>query len=134
MFVQDFAIEIRLPLIDTELNALFAAAWPSHAPRAFGPVLARSLAWCAARDLGGDLIGYVNVAWDGRDHAFLLDPTVHPAHRRRGLGLALVRAAARLAAAAGVEWLHVDYEPHLAPFYVAAGFRPTAAGLLRLAG
>ena len=33
----------------------------------------------------------------------------------------------------GAEWLHVDYEPHLAPFYTAAGFRPTEAGLIRLA-
>jgi hypothetical protein len=32
-----------------------------------------------------------------------------------------------------VQWLHVDYEPHLAPFYRALGFRHTEAGLLRLA-
>ena len=28
------------------------------------------------------------------------------------------------------EWLHVDYEPQLAPFYEPCGFRPTAAGLM----
>jgi hypothetical protein len=28
--------------------------------------------------------------------------------------------------------LHVDYEPHLDGFYRGCGFRPTAAGLLRL--
>jgi lincosamide nucleotidyltransferase len=32
----------------------------------------------------------------------------------------------------GVEWLHVDYEPHLADFYRACGFRPTKAGLIHL--
>jgi ribosomal protein S18 acetylase RimI-like enzyme len=121
------------PLTDAQLNALFSAAWPHHAPRAFGPVLARSLAYCAAF-ADGELIGFVNVAWDGGAHAFLLDPTVHPAFRRRGLGLSLVRRAAVLAAARGAEWLHVDFEPHLAGFYAAAGFRPTDAGVMPLRG
>lgn len=118
-------------LADDALNALFAAAWPGHTPRAFGPVLERSLAYCAAWD-GDRLTGFVNVAWDGGAHAFLLDPTVHPDARRRGIGSALVRAAVQAAADAGAEWMHVDYEPHLAPFYRALGFRHTEAGLLRL--
>ncbi|MFC9861249.1 MULTISPECIES: GNAT family N-acetyltransferase [unclassified Streptomyces] len=42
-------IEISPPLTDPELNALFAAAWPGHRPTEFGPVLARSLLWLAAR-------------------------------------------------------------------------------------
>jgi hypothetical protein len=29
-------------------------------------------------------------------------------------------------------WVHVDYEPHLDEFYRGCGFRPTAAGVLRL--
>jgi hypothetical protein len=40
------------------------------------------------------------------------------------------RRAARQAKAAGCEWLHVDFEPHLDTFYFdACGFRPTDAGL-----
>jgi ribosomal protein S18 acetylase RimI-like enzyme len=124
-------IVARPPLADAQLNALFSAAWPSHAPREFARVLAHSLAYCGAFR-SGELVGFVNVAWDGGAHAFLLDPTVHPTCRRRGLGLALVGRAAELAAAAGATWLHVDHEPHLTAFYAAAGFRPTAAGLLRL--
>jgi hypothetical protein len=32
---------------------------------------------------------------------------------------------------AGCEWLHVDFEGHLRPFYLdASGFRPTDAGLI----
>ena len=31
-----------------------------------------------------------------------------------------------------MHWLHVDYEPHLEPFYRACGFTPTLAGLLGL--
>ncbi|MEV4123944.1 carboxylesterase family protein [Nocardia sp. NPDC049707] len=33
----------------------------------------------------GLLIGFVNVAWDGADHAFLLDTKVRPEHRHRGI-------------------------------------------------
>src|SRR5687767_8253080 len=90
-----------------ELNALFAAAWPNHAPRDFRPVFARSLAWIIARSKGR-LVGYVNVVGDGGDHAFLLDPTVHPEFQRRGIGTALLHRAAELARLKGAEWLHVD--------------------------
>ncbi len=124
-------IVARPALSDAVLNGLFAAAWPGYEARAFGPVLARSLGYLGAL-AGGTLVGFVNVAWDGGAHAFLLDPTVHPDHRRRGLGLRLVRAATALAREGGAEWLHVDYEPPLEAFYAAAGFRSTVAGLLRL--
>jgi hypothetical protein len=53
-------------------------------------------------------------------------------YQRQGVGTALVRQAAAAARARGATWLHVDYEPHLAGFYQACGFRATAAGLLRL--
>lgn len=112
------------------LNALFAAAWPGHAPRDWSPVLRRSLASVAAFD-DRALIGFVNVAWDGGVHAFLLDTTVHPDHRRRGVGRALVVRAIEAAAARGAEWVHVDYEPHLDGFYRGCGFAPTLAGLVR---
>ena len=33
----------------------------------------------------------------------------------------------------GCEWLHVDFEDHLGPFYFGCcGLRPTNAGLIRL--
>jgi ribosomal protein S18 acetylase RimI-like enzyme len=92
-----------------------------------------SLGWVTARRPGGDLIGFVNVAWDGGDHAFLLDTKVASACQRRGIATALVAEAVRHAKAAGCEWIHVDFEERLAPFYFAAcGFRPTAAGLIHL--
>lgn len=74
----------------------------------------------------------MNLAWDGGVHAFLLDTTVHPRLRRRGVGTRLVREAVEAARGAGVEWIHVDYEPQLRGFYAACGFAPTEAGLLRL--
>jgi GNAT superfamily N-acetyltransferase len=127
--------EVKGAVSNEEMNALFSIGWPSwqNAPDTsdWQPVLERSLAYVLARD-AGLLVGFVNVAWDGRVHAFLLDTTVHPDYRHHGVGKELVRLAAQQAREAGCEWLHVDYEPDLAPFYEACGFRPTAAGLLHL--
>jgi GNAT superfamily N-acetyltransferase len=116
---------------NAELNALFAAAWEDHTPRDFAPILAHSLAYVCAY-AGDDLAGFVNLAWDGGIHAFLLDTTVHPAQQRQGIGRHLVALAAEEARRRGMEWLHVDYEPHLEPFYRACGFQATAAGVIRL--
>jgi len=93
-----------------------------------------SLGWVTARlPLSGGLVGFVNVAWDGGDHAFLLDTQVADEHQRRGIATALVGLAARHAQAAGCEWLHVDFAERLAAFYFdACGFRPTPAGLIHL--
>ncbi len=118
----------------TSMRALWRAAWGSVAADAdWSGVLARSLCWVTAH-ADDHLIGFVNVAWDGGVHAFLLDTTVHPGHQRRGIGQALVRRAAVEARARGAHWLHVDFEPHLEGFYATCGFSPTRAGLIRLGG
>ena len=124
-------LRVREALPDPVLNELFAAAWDNHRERAFGPVLERSLTWVSAWR-GERLVGFVNVATDGGVHAFLLDTTVHPDEQRQGLGRRLVRTAAEEAARAGADWLHVDFEPHLAGFYRDCGCTPTEAGLWRL--
>lgn len=94
-----------------------------------------SLGWICARQGDGSLIGFVNVAWDGCDHALLLDPKVRPDHQHGGVGTELVRPAAVCAKGAGCEWLHVDFDDDLAPFYFnACGFQPTRAGLIHLPG
>ena len=119
------------PLSNETLNALFAAAWPSHRQRDFQPVLHRSLVYIAAFQ-GTRLVGFVNVAWDGGVHGFVLDTTVHADVRRRGIGLALLREAAKAASQSGLKWLHVDFVKELEPFYRSAGYRDTVAGLLYL--
>ncbi|MFE6098597.1 GNAT family N-acetyltransferase [Streptomyces laurentii] len=124
-------LAVDAALTGDELNALFHASWPGHRDTDFAPVLARRLLHVTARR-AGRLVGYVNVIGDGGVHAFVLDTTVRPDERRRGLGVALVRAAADATRARGAHWLHVDYEPHLAGFYADAGFRPTDAGLMAL--
>jgi ribosomal protein S18 acetylase RimI-like enzyme len=93
-----------------------------------------SLGWVTARmDVDGNLVGFVNVAWDGGDHAFLIDTKVRSEYQRQGVGTALVRHAAVHAKAAGCEWLHVDFQEHLAAFYFdSCGFRSAPAGLIHL--
>jgi ribosomal protein S18 acetylase RimI-like enzyme len=86
-----------------------------------------------ARAEEGEVVGFVNVAWDGGDHAFLLDPKTRGSMQRRGIGTRLVALAVQHACEAGCEWLHVDFEPELAPFYLeACGFDSTPAGLIHL--
>nr|WP_262705095.1 GNAT family N-acetyltransferase [Streptomyces sp. NEAU-383] len=92
-----------------------------------------SLGWVGARDGDGILVGFVNVAWDGGDHAFLIDTKTRGSHQHRGIGTAVVRMAVAHAHASGCEWLHVDFESELRGFYLdACGFRPTDAGLIHL--
>lgn len=91
-----------------------------------------SLGWVCARD-NGALVGFVNLAWDGAGHAFVLDTLVTKAAQRDGVGTELVAVTAREARAAGCEWLHVDFDDHLRGFYFdACGFTPTNAGLIAL--
>lgn len=91
-----------------------------------------SLGWACARD-DGDLAGFLNVAWDGGEHAFILDTMVAAGRRRQGIGTGLVELAVRETRRAGCTWLHVDFEEHLRAFYIrGCGFTPSSAGLLPL--
>ena len=122
----------RGPITDAEIVELIE----SHGGKAvrgwWDQIQPYSLGWVTARE-DDALVGFVNVAWDGGDHAFLLDTKTRGSHQRRGIGTGLVRRAATEAKAAGCEWLHVDFGPDLAPFYFdACRFRPTDAGLIHL--
>ncbi|MFF2773978.1 GNAT family N-acetyltransferase [Streptomyces sp. NPDC058052] len=119
---------------DASLNALHAEGFGHPLQRTdWRARLERhSLGWVCARE-GGALIGFVNVAWDGGSHAFLLDTVVAPHRRTAGVGTTLVATAADHARAAHCAWLHVDFEEHLGPFYFdGCGFRRTEAGLIAL--
>ena len=92
-----------------------------------------SLGWVCAFEAATRLIGFVNVAWDGGAHAFIVDTLVAPRHRHAGVGRGLLEVALRESRGAGCEWLHVDFEEDLREFYVGAcGFAPTPAGLIAL--
>ena len=118
-----------------EINALHAEAFNT---RVFDAsewnwvelVHRHSLGWVVAR-MDAGLVGFVNVVWDGLVHAWLQDTMVCVQARGRSIGTELVARARDGAKAAGCEYLHVDFEDHLRPFYFGAcGFTPTSAGLM----
>ena len=123
----------RGAVTDDEMVDLVRSHGGSAVPGWWDQIRPQSLGWVAARTAEGLLVGFVNVAWDGGDHAFLIDTKSRGSHQRQGIGAEVVRRAAEHAKAAGCEWLHVDYAGDLAGFYVeACGFRQTDAGLIHL--
>jgi GNAT superfamily N-acetyltransferase len=122
---------------NVEVNALHAEAFET---RVFDEsewnwvrlVDQHSLGWVVARE-DGELVGFVNVVWDGLVHAWIQDTMVAAKAGRRGIGKQLVAVARDAAREAGCEYLHVDFDDDLKPFYYdACGFRPTNGGLIEL--
>ena len=129
--------EWRGVFTNQEVNALHAEAFNT---RVFDEsewnwvelVQRHSLGWVVARR-DPELVGFVNVLWDGLVHAWLQDTMVAAKARGQGVGTELVKHARGGAKAAGCEYLHVDFEDHLRPFYFGAcGFALTNAGLISL--
>ena len=131
------AYQWRGAVTGTEVEALHAEGFghePSNHLRWEAQLVAHSLGWVCARQ-DGRLVGFVNVAWDGSSHAFVLDTVVAQSQRGCGVGTDLVALAVREAQGPGCEWVHVDFDDDLSRFYFGAcGFRPTSAGLLHLTG
>ena len=126
--------EWRGDFTDAEVEALHAAGFDREVSDGAWRAQCEphSLGWVCARD-GDRLVGFVNVAWDGGVHAFVLDTVVPADRQREGIGTALVAEAVTRARAAGCEWLHVDFDDHLRAFYFdSCGFTPTNAGLIQL--
>jgi GNAT superfamily N-acetyltransferase len=126
--------EWRGRFTNAEINALHAEGFghPLRFEDWWARVNRHSLGWvCARKD--SMLVGFVNIAWDGGIHAFVLDPLVTPRLQRQSLGARLIAVAAGEAQNANCDWLHVDFDDHLQTFYFnACGFTPTNAGLIRL--
>lgn len=122
---------VRAPVDLRELQDLFQSSWESGQKPNYEQVLERSFTWIAARDQE-ELVGFVNVAWDGGVHFFLLDTTVAPSHRGRGIGV-LVQRAVEACRGHG-EWLHVDSDEELMDrLYFPAGFFRAHAGTAAVA-
>ena len=123
----------RGPVTDDEMVDLVRSHAGQPEPGWWDRVRPHSLGWVTARMADSTLVGFVNVAWDGGDHAFLLDTKTAGTHQHRGIGTQLVEVAVQNARDAGCEWLHVDFRDELGTFYFdACGFRPTSAGLIHL--
>ncbi len=129
--MKEFAFLTSPRIADSELNELFSSAWDAHADTDFSYLGTHSLGYICAYD-EDLLIGFINIAWNGNRHAFLLDTTVRKEYQKRGLGKALVRRALALAKSNHVEWVHVDFEPQHERFYRSCGFTACPAGLINL--
>jgi hypothetical protein len=130
----DIEFTWRGSFISSEVEALHAAGFGHEATGRdwFAQVEGHSLGWVVARR-SEVLIGFLNIAWDGGSHAFVLDPVVAAHEGRKGLGSSMVSFARQEVAAAGCEWLHVDFDDHLRHFYLeSCGFSSTPAGVLRV--
>jgi predicted N-acetyltransferase YhbS len=124
---------INPPLENAVLNELFSSAWGKLYNVDFTAQLNAALCYVCAFD-DSKLIGFVKLISDAGVHAFLLDPSVHADYKRRGIGQELVARAVAFAEERGCEWVHVDFDDHLEPFYAKCGFKPTKAGLIALSG
>ena len=128
------SFEWRGAFTNDEVNALHAECF-DHGLLAddwYGQVHRFSLGWVCARRADA-LVGFVNVAWDGGVHAFVLDTMVTAAARRQGVATELVAVATDAARDARCEWLHVDFDEHLRSFYLdSCGFATTGAGTIAL--
>jgi GNAT superfamily N-acetyltransferase len=132
-FPDGVVLEWRGPLTDDEMVELVASYGGTPVPGWWDRIRPHSLGWVTARTHDGIAVGFVNVVGDGCDHAFLIDTKTRGDLQRRGIGARVVQFAADHAKAAGCEWLHVDFDDNLSPFYFdACGFEPTAAGLIKL--
>ena len=131
----EYRLEWRGAFENGALNALHAEAFGHSVvdDEWLKQVNEHSLGWVCAWNDDDELVGFVNVPWDGALHAFVLDTIVSRKAARRGLGTAMVKLATAHARAAGCDWLHVDFDDDLRPFYFdACGFEPTNAGLINL--
>jgi GNAT superfamily N-acetyltransferase len=130
--------EWRGEFTNQELNALHAEAFETRVYLEtewnwIEQVHGHSLGWVVARDERGSIVGFVNVPWDGLVHAWIQDTMVALSARLHGIGTAVVALAVMEARRSGCEWMHVDFDNHLRPFYFeACGFAPTNAGLIEL--
>lgn len=129
--------EWREAFTNNEVNALHAEAFDTQlfdeSEWNWRELTAQhSLGWVTARS-NNDLVGFVNVLWDGLVHAWIQDVMVAVLARHQGVGISLVMAARDGAREAGCEWLHVDFDDQLRTFYYdACGFEPSNAGLMAL--
>lgn len=127
----------RGPFTNGEVNALHAEAFETRVFDAsewdWVTLTDRhSKGWVTAR-IGGQLVGFVNVIWDGLVHVWIQDVMVASTARHGGIATAMVDRVCTEAAEAGCEWVHVDFDEDLAGLYLGAcGFEPTRAGIRHL--
>ncbi|MBT3324635.1 MAG: GNAT family N-acetyltransferase [Gemmatimonadales bacterium] len=118
--------EVNGPVDEQEVDQLFSAVWPNHAPRSLADMLDVSLTYAVAYP-DDTLGGFVRVLECGRVRGFAIGSTAHP-DAGDGVGTALFNEAAAVAKEKGLKQLHVELPSKMRCFCGRAGFRHTAAG------
>jgi hypothetical protein len=70
----------REPVADDEMINLVESHGGTPTVWWWSRVSAWSLGWVSARNQDGLLVGFVNLAWDGGDHGFLVDTRTRGSH------------------------------------------------------
>ncbi len=68
--------KVSEPVSNEDLNQLYFSAWPHHSEMNFENELSHCYYYICGY-LGSQLVSFVKVIWDGNQHGFLLEPTVH---------------------------------------------------------
>jgi GNAT superfamily N-acetyltransferase len=122
-----------LPTFDEIAVLRSAAGWDTDTASRWEEVLASALAVATARDRDDTLVGMGVLSGSVR-HAVLCDLDVHPQHRRRGIGTALVELRLVEARRLGCRYLYValsDDNPFAARYRTAGLVAPAFTGELR---
>jgi predicted N-acetyltransferase YhbS len=126
-------MQIR-PTQDTELEAvrqlLAANGWAERVADAakFRDLVARSQRALVAVE-GGEVIGFLRALTDDIANGYIAMLVVAEAHRRRGVGAALLKAA--IGENRGITWMLRAGREGVAPFYEKLGFTRSQAAMER---
>lgn len=84
----------RGPISDDEMVELVESHGGRPTAGWWDRIHRHSLGSVTARDDDGLLVGFIKVAWDDGDHAFLIDTKTRGSWQRRGVGTEVVQRAA----------------------------------------
>jgi ribosomal protein S18 acetylase RimI-like enzyme len=127
-------VEIR-PILAGEIEQaraiLAASGWSERVgdPAWFRELVERSQVVLVAVD-GGKVVGVVRALTDGMSNGYISMLAVDEAHRRRGIGASLVRAA--MGENRDMTWVLRAARPGLIPFYESLGFRVSQVAMERV--
>lgn len=113
-----------------QLQALYEGEWWSkgRTMAEIGRLLDGSVFACLRERAGGQIAATARVVTDFVTFAVVLDVVVHPVHRGRGLGAAVIDALLADPRLADLHAIGLRCEPALDAFYARWGFKPPVGG------
>ncbi|MET0518124.1 MAG: GNAT family N-acetyltransferase [Burkholderiaceae bacterium] len=124
--------DLAPPQFEAARRFLCAQGWGHRVgdAAAFAALLRASQCCAVAIDGQGEVIGFARAITDGLSNGYLSMVAVSPAHRRQGLGRALVEHIIG-ASPASVSWMLRAGRDGAAEFFAALGFRASSAAMER---